>query len=94
MANEAYQPDLGETGSQRPLYEKYLPEDKLVKNPANWYENSITKEIHQPNRKANDIQVELNCLLVPLTLEHRIKVPFRIRFGPMQWVKQVHYLRV
>ena len=57
MANEAYQPDLAETGSQRPLYEKYLPEDKLVKNPATWYENSFTRELHQPNRKVNDVQV-------------------------------------
>lgn len=35
-------------GSQRPLYEKHLPEDKFSKNPAVWYENNFTKELHRP----------------------------------------------
>ena len=34
-------------GSQRPLYEKHLPEDKFTKNPAVWYENNFTKELHR-----------------------------------------------
>ena len=57
MTNEAYQPDLVETGSQRPLYEKYLPEDKLARNPASWYENSYTRELHKPNREGADFEV-------------------------------------
>ena len=57
MTNDAYQPDLVETGSQRPLYEKYLPEDKLTKNSAAWYDNSFTRELHKPNRKGADNQV-------------------------------------
>ena len=84
MTNEAYQPDLVETGSQRPLYEKYLPEDKLARNPASWYENSYTRELHKPNRKGADYEVSqvqqktvinLNLGFLPHRCRRRNKYP-------------------
>ena len=85
MTNEAYQPDLVETGSQRPLYEKYLPEDKLTNNAASWYDNSFTRELHKPNRKGNQVGYPIKWRL---ELNNR---QTRIHFERMQLAKRVHF---